>query len=44
MEVGTLIISYISRFGPFLEAQTFEFHFFLGGGGVGIRKKCLGLS
>ena len=33
---GTLILSYISRFGPLLEVQNFEFHFyFLGGGGEG---------
>ena len=32
---GTLILSYISRFCPFLETQNFELHFFLGGGGGG---------
>ena len=31
----TLILFYISRFGPFLEFQNFEFHFYGGGGGVG---------
>ena len=32
---GTLILSYISRFGPpLLAAQNFEFQFFLGGRGV----------
>ena len=31
---GTLILSYISRFCPFLEIQNFELHFLLGGGGV----------
>ena len=30
---GTLILSYISRFCPFLEIQNFELHFLLGGGG-----------
>ena len=30
---GTLILSYISRFGPLLEVQNFQFHFFWGGGG-----------
>ena len=37
---GTLILSYISRFGLLLEVQNFEFHFFLwgGGGGGGVRK------
>ena len=30
---GTLILSYISRFCPFLEIQNFELHFFVGGGG-----------
>ena len=30
---GTLILSYISRFCPFLEIQNFELHFCLGGGG-----------
>ena len=25
---GTLILSYISRFGPLLEVQNFEFHLF----------------
>ena len=39
-EGGTLILSYISRFGPLLEVQNFEFHFFFffGGGGGGVRK------
>ena len=32
--VGTLILSYISRFCPFLEIQNFELHFLLGGGGA----------
>ena len=32
---GTLILSYISRFCPFLEIQNFELHFLLGGGGGG---------
>ena len=32
---GTLILSYISRFCPFLEIQKFELHFLLGGGGGG---------
>ena len=36
--VGTLILSYISRLGPLLEVQNFEFHFFWGGGGAGVRK------
>ena len=31
---GTLILSYISRFGPFLKVQNFELHF-LEWGGVG---------
>ena len=31
--VGTLILSYISRFGPFLEVQNFELHFLEGGMG-----------
>ena len=36
---GTLILSYISRFGTLLEVQNFEFHFFWGGGGGGgVRK------
>ena len=35
---GTLILSYISRFGPFLEIQNFELHFLLGGGGAGDQK------
>ena len=37
---GTLILSYISRFCPFLEIQNFELHFLLGrgGGGQEIRK------
>ena len=30
---GTLILSYIIRFCPFLEIQNFELHFVLGGGG-----------
>ena len=30
---GTLILSYISRFCPFLEIQNFELHFCGGGGG-----------
>ena len=30
---GALILSYISRFCPFLEIQNFELHFLLGGGG-----------
>ena len=30
---GTLILSYISRFGRLLEVQYFAFHFFFGGGG-----------
>ena len=30
---GTLILSYISRFCPFLVVQNFELHFLLGGGG-----------
>ena len=30
---GTLILSYICRFGPLLEVQNFEFHFFFWGGG-----------
>ena len=34
---GTLILSYICRFGPLLEVQNFEFHFFFWGGG-GVRK------
>ena len=33
--MGTLILSYISRLGPFLKVQNFELHFFFGGGGVG---------
>ena len=32
---GTLILSYISRFCPFLEIQNFELHFLLGGRGGG---------
>ena len=32
---GTLILSYISRFCPFLEIQNFELHFCWGGGGGG---------
>ena len=32
---GTLILSYISRFCPFLEIHNFELHFLLGGGGGG---------
>ena len=32
---GTLILSCISRFYPFLEIQNFELHFLLGGGGGG---------
>ena len=28
-----MILSYISRFGPFLEVQNFELHFLEGGGG-----------
>ena len=38
---GTLILSYISRFCPFLEIQNFELHFLFGGwggGGQEIRK------
>ena len=39
---GTLILSYISRFCPFLEIQNFELHFCVcvggGGGGQEIRK------
>ena len=35
---GTLILSYISRFCPFLEIQNFELHFLLGGGGAGDQK------
>ena len=31
--VGTLILSYISRFSPFLKVQNFELHFLEGGGG-----------
>ena len=31
--MGTLILSYISRFGPFLEVQNFELHFLEGGMG-----------
>ena len=34
----TLILFYISRFGPFLEFQNFEFHFYGGGGGRGGQK------
>ena len=34
---GTLILSYISRFCPFLEIQNFELHVG-GGGGQEIRK------
>ena len=34
----TLILSYISRFCPFLEIQNFELHFLLGGGGAGDQK------
>ena len=30
---GSQILSYKSRFGPLLEVQNFEFHFFVGGGG-----------
>ena len=32
---GTLILSYINRFCPFLEIENFELHFLLGGGGGG---------
>ena len=32
---GTLILSYIRRFCPFLEIQNFELHFLFGGGGGG---------
>ena len=32
---GTLILSYISRFCPFLEIQNFELHFLFGVGGGG---------
>ena len=32
---GTLILTYISRFCPFLEIQNFELHFLLRGGGGG---------
>ena len=32
---GTLILSYISRFCPFLEIQNFELQFLWGGGGGG---------
>ena len=32
---GTLILSYICRFCPFLEIQNFELHFLSGGGGGG---------
>ena len=35
---GTLILSYISRFCPFLEIQNFELHFLFGGGGAGDQK------
>ena len=35
---GTLILSYISRFCPFLEIQNFELHFLLVGGAQEIRK------
>ena len=39
---GTLILSYISRFCPFLEIQNFELHFLCvwggGGGGAGNQK------
>ena len=35
---GTLILSYISRFCPFLEIQNFELHFLWGKGGQEIRK------
>ena len=33
---GTLVLSYISRFCPFLEIQNFELH--VGGGGGGGRR------
>ena len=36
---GTLILSYICRFGPFLEVSNFELQFFAGGGGVGKVRK-----
>ena len=41
---GTLILSYISRIGPFLKVQNFELHFWRGGG-VGRSDKwiCLGV-
>ena len=35
---GTLILSYISRFCPFLEIQNVELHFLLGVGGGGGRR------
>ena len=46
MRCGTLILSYISRFCPFLEIQNFELHFLLGdgggGGGAGYQKNKYG--
>ena len=35
---GTLIFSYICRFGTFFWVQNFVFHFFFGGGGMGVQK------
>ena len=37
--VGTLMWSYISSFGPFLEFQNFEFYFVFGGGGGAEKNK-----
>ena len=39
---GTLILSYTSRFCPFLEIQNFELHFVVGGGGAGDQKNKYG--